>query len=312
MSIILYKRKLDYYKKMENNNDERTIYKIKKYNDKIYYELEQQTQLGGTKKNKHDIDDSFEIIFVRHAQTDMNLKKIRYDNFGKDEYYPITEDGKKMAEETGKFLKKYGTFDTIISSPRDRCVQTAEHILKYIDCKSDIVLSDLLLESNAGKLNLMNSDEVKAFMAKNKKLLTLSQKIKDETNEFEKMKLMEKYIKKIFKYTGQTDMDALEVNYKEFLDNTIKLNHKRILAVCHRGTIYQIVAIICNIGYGMDIDTVPSEYTTSSKNKHEIYFNGNCIIMGLLYKNGSYKIIIPPNNLHLEKMAKEQQKHDTK
>ena len=43
---------------------------------------------------------SKQIFFVRHAQTEMNVKKLRYDNFGKDEYYPLTKLGEEMASET--------------------------------------------------------------------------------------------------------------------------------------------------------------------------------------------------------------------
>jgi len=47
-----------------------------------------------------------EVFFVRHAETQMNVDRKRYDNYEKNEYYPITDNGIKMSIETGKHLKK--------------------------------------------------------------------------------------------------------------------------------------------------------------------------------------------------------------
>ncbi len=245
----------------------------------------------------------FEIIFVRHAETDMNFKGLRYDNFEKNEYYPITDRGIKMAIETGKYLKKYGNFDLVISSPRDRCLQTAEIIVREIGYKGKIQQSDLLLESKAGKLNLMNKKEIRTFIAKNPQLKELQSQIKDETNEFMKLKLAKKYNILYCKYTEQSNYEEIETHYRDFLDYVKKLDHKRILVVCHHGTIHKITHMIANIEFNATADVYPNKYTIFYIRPKQNFFNGNCTLMGMRYKNKCFKIVIPPNNLHLEQLA---------
>jgi broad specificity phosphatase PhoE len=243
-------------------------------------------------------NDIKEIIFVRHAETDMNLKKVRYDNFDKDEYYPITERGKLMAQETGEYFTKYGQFDLIISSPRDRCIQTAEIIANKVKYDKKIEISDLLLESNAGRLQLMPHSQIKdQIINKNKKLFRLRKKIDLEQNEFKRSLLEEKFSRKFYKFTRQTSLKDLEKRYSQFLDYLIELKHKKIIVVCHSGTIYHIRSMVCNIGYGTNIKV------TSNTNSED-YFNGNCSIMGMMYRGKKFSLIIPPNNKHLEILAK--------
>jgi hypothetical protein len=146
----------------------------------------------------------------------MNFKKCTYDNFGLDEYYPITELGELMSEETGKYLTKYGQFDLIISSPRDRCLQTATIMAKHMGYEREIDTSDLLLESNAGKLNFMPFDKIDKFISKNKKLAILKKNIEEEQNEFLKISLNEK-----------TDVKTLDKNYRKFLSDIVESKHQR-------------------------------------------------------------------------------------
>lgn len=264
-------------------------------NKNKYLAMTTSSSVGGGDKS----DEMKEIIFVRHAETIMNTKKVRYDNFGPDEYYPITDRGVLMAKETGKYLTKYGDFDLIISSPRDRCIQTAEQIAKEIKYDKKIETSDLLLENNAGKLQLMLHNKIDDFINENKRLSKLKKESGDEKNEFKKLILNEKFSRKFYKYTEQTNREKLEENYKEFLSDISKSKHKRILVVCHSGTIYHMRNIICNIGYWCDVKM------TIGKSKED-FFNGNCYIMGIAYrsKDNKFYLVIPPNNQHLEDLAK--------
>lgn len=240
-----------------------------------------------------------EIIFVRHAETEMNLKKVRYDNFGSDEYYPITENGIEMSKETGKYLTKYGEFDLIIASPRHRCLQTAEYIAKEVGYDGEIIKSDLLLESNAGKLQLMPHSQIKELIInKNDELLKLKNEVESETNEFKKLFLDEKMSKKFYEFTEQTSTNQLIKNYEEFLNYVKKIDHSRIIVVCHSGTIHSIRNMISHIGYGTDINIIPG-----SCEKYKTYFNGNCTIMGLILRNDDFELVIPPNNKHLVNLA---------
>ena len=234
------------------------------------------------------------IFFARHR--DINeFKKVRYDNFDSNEYYPITE--------TGKYLrKKYGQFDVIYSSPRHRCIQTAESIKEEIKYNGKIIESDLLLEANAGKLNLMNESEIIQFLSENEDLTYLKEKINTEQNEFKKINLNREYMKKSNIYTEQTEQSVIENNYRKFLNSLTKLQHKRILVVCHSGTISLMTKIICNISFSSNVGIYPREYSVLSKEHKEMYFNGNCTIMALLFENNIFNLVIAPNNLHLEHM----------
>lgn len=240
-----------------------------------------------------------EIIFVRHAETAMNLKKVRYDNFGPNEYYPITDNGIDMSKETGKYLTKYGEFDLIISSPRHRCMQTADHIAKEVGYDGEIIKSDLLLESNAGKLQMMPHSQIKDLIInKHEELLELKNQVESEKNEFKKLLLDENMSRKFYEYTEQTSTDQLKKNYEEFLDYVKKVYHKRIIVVCHSGTIHSIRNMISHIGYGTNIDLV-----SGSCENTKTYFNGNCTIMGVILRSDEFLIVIPPNNRHLENLS---------
>jgi broad specificity phosphatase PhoE len=101
-----------------------------------------------------------EVFFVRHGQTQMIVEEKYYDNNTKKEYYPITERGKLQAIETGKYLNKYGQFDAVYSSPRDRCIQTANNIINQLNITNFKIITDnLLLEGTAGLLNGLTHDE---------------------------------------------------------------------------------------------------------------------------------------------------------
>lgn len=118
------------------------------------------------------------------------------------------------------------------------------------------------------------------FIAKNSQLTELQNQIKNETNEFRKLKLAKKYNKQFCKYIGRSNYKDLETNYRKFLDNMTKLDHKIILVVCHSGTIRAITQIISNIDYSANASVYPVEYSISYKTPKQIYFNGNCTIMG--------------------------------
>ena len=49
--------------------------------------------------------------FLLGMRNTNEYKKKRYDNFGNDEYYPITKRGELQAKLTGKYLKQFGEFD---------------------------------------------------------------------------------------------------------------------------------------------------------------------------------------------------------
>jgi len=66
------------------------------------------------------------VFFVRHGQTQANVEQRPY----KDIKEPLTEKGILQAKKAGEYLKQFGKFDLVISSPATRSIQTAENIMK--------------------------------------------------------------------------------------------------------------------------------------------------------------------------------------
>jgi len=65
------------------------------------------------------------VFFVRHGQTLTNIEKCYY----KDIKEPLTDKGILQAKKAGEYLKQFGEFDLVISSPATRSIQTAENIM---------------------------------------------------------------------------------------------------------------------------------------------------------------------------------------
>jgi broad specificity phosphatase PhoE len=231
-----------------------------------------------------------EIFFVRHAQTQQNVDGISYDNFGANEYYPITDHGKEQAHKTGKYLKQFGKFDLIISSPRHRCLETFEQISKSIKYDK-FVTSDLLLEQKAGDLNGLNNEQVDNFVKKNKKLSTLTRQIEKENNPLKKIKLIEKYENKKCTDFHMTQLNIILANYKKFISQIKKLDYKRILVIGHGGTLYGMISLLCNIN--LYVNEIP---------KGILVEKANCMIVGFRYNKPDFELVIPLNNEHLKKL----------
>ncbi len=92
------------------------------------------------------------IFFVRHGQTDWNLKKLMQ---GRDQI-PLNETGLNQAKWVAGAIKNACakgsfTFDHIYSSPLVRASVTGEEIAKAINC--DFSVDDRLIERDFGELS---------------------------------------------------------------------------------------------------------------------------------------------------------------
>lgn len=112
-----------------------------------------------------------EIIFVRHGQSIQNVA------FQKNERYDpnnicLTELGEKQAEITGEYLKTFGKYDVIYSSPLLRVVQTSNIIKNKLGYKNDIIIDDRLEEHNLGVIDEgLNNDEIEKYINKNPEII---------------------------------------------------------------------------------------------------------------------------------------------
>ncbi len=89
------------------------------------------------------------IYFVRHGQTETNLKMMNGEVIGENDA-PLNETGLKQAVETAENLKDVN-FDVILSSPYKRAIQTAEVIAK--DRKMPITIKNNLRERDGGNID---------------------------------------------------------------------------------------------------------------------------------------------------------------
>lgn len=249
-----------------------------------------------------------EITFVRHAETEPVKNRVHYDNHGVDEYYPITDYGVKQAQATGEYLKKFGLFDAVYSSPRDRCLQTAQEIINKINYTGTVRKTDLLLGNKAGVLNGINKKYDKVIrqylITKYSGLKELKEQIKNETNPFVKSVLAKKF-KNYSDYVLKRDQrDNIANRFKKFLEELIKTNHKRVLVVSHGSTMSLLPKLIGNVEWNSDVVIAPQEYVCCKKK----YDHGTCSVFGMYYNDNKFSIVIPPNNLHLESLQQSKTK----
>jgi broad specificity phosphatase PhoE len=215
----------------------------------------------------------------------------------------ITERGKLQAEETGKYLKQFGQFDFVYSSPANRCIETAKIIMKKIKCNKnlEIKIDKLLFEGYNGLTSGFTSEEFMNFMNKNKKIIVLKNELEKETNPFKKTEIAKQLDIEACKYAKFTPTNEEAIRgFEKFLSKLKKQNHKRILIVTH-GIINQIQSIITNTPvFGSIIDIHPKSY----KKGEPMPEKNNCSIMMCKKEDNKLTLISPNNSLHLKDLPK--------
>ena len=107
------------------------------------------------------------IYFVRHGETN----RVYSLNPNEDDLRVLNDNGKQQAEKTGLYLKNYEPA-SIYSSPRKRCVQTAEIIKQNAQITGDIQIDKRIDED----YNLLSDEDMK------KRLFELFKDITDKYN----------------------------------------------------------------------------------------------------------------------------------
>lgn len=98
------------------------------------------------------------LYFIRHGLSEHNLTDLM--SGGSDT--PLVPKGHQQAKLAGKKAKQQGlSFDTIVSSPRQRAHHTARHIADALNYPHDqIVVSDLFRERHFGSLEGLARTEI--------------------------------------------------------------------------------------------------------------------------------------------------------
>jgi broad specificity phosphatase PhoE len=239
------------------------------------------------------------VFFVRHGQTQANVEKRPY----KDIKEPLTEKGILQAKKAGEYLKQFGKFDLVISSPATRSIMTAENIMKEIDYNKKIKVDDLILEDITPNYAGLSHDEIKIIEKNNielQKIITYYYKI---TDPFERLEYYKKIIDTVIKLSMGGESETKQFNkHKKFLSKLKKLNKKCVLVVGHGGTINYMTRIITNTYFDLVnpidiIDRKTREKCISYKNDVN-----NTSIMGCLIKNNKTTLVIAPHTKHLDSL----------
>ena len=187
------------------------------------------------------------VFFVRHGETLNNRDKQWYV----DGTEAITQKGISQAVLAGKYLKSFGKFDLVISSPATRCLQTAEHICKEIEYDKKIKINYLLFETICKKIITIPTEERKQYLDQNFREHPKYGKTHTEwlttTDPFKRLEMFESNIDIYHNILGDDTLHITINKYKKFLSQIKKLNKKCILVVGHGGTIIHMTTIICNL-----------------------------------------------------------------
>lgn len=235
-----------------------------------------------------------ELYFVRHGESTQN---VALDEFMTTNIV-LTERGVEQVTMTGKYLKKYGKFDAIYSSPVKRCVETAEIIAKTMNYNDQIIETDLLLECGEThhKFTGIPESERSRIMDKNKKIKKLENKMAKEKNLMKQFKLNIKYEKELINYLEiKPTKDEVLENYQTFLDMVKNQDIQRILCIAHGGTIQYMIKICTGVNiYNNLVKFVPFYSQNQSRPP-------NCSISGFLLESDKFILVIPPTDNHLIK-----------
>jgi len=230
------------------------------------------------------------IYVVRHGETDENNK----DNDDQLMYIPfkteLNENGRMQAKKTGECLKGK-KIQIIISSPTERCKQTAKIIAKEIG----LSFENIIEEPNLVELQI--NDKYKNLTKKEfKELKDTDENVKDYL----------KFINKINKISVPIELNKILINNSmkdnkiyetdqsmsnkiiDFIDTLKNLKVSNILIISHGGTIKWFTKSLINI-IGYD-------------NYQGKLVNGNsyCGITYFIYRDNQFFLISAQSNAHLE------------
>jgi broad specificity phosphatase PhoE len=184
------------------------------------------------------------IYIVSNGETDTNNELlIKPDNT------PLNSNGREQAKKTGKYLNnRKDKIDFILSSPLERCKETAEIIAKEVNYISKIAydpnLSDIKINDKYKNLTKTEFKNLQIIDKNVKKLYKFKEKRDNITFPIEKNEF-------ILKNSLKNDVYESEVNVKEritkVIQTIINLNAKNVLIITHDKIVKLLIKIILNI-----------------------------------------------------------------
>lgn len=250
---------------------------------------------------------STEIIFVRHGESTENVAAEEGHAYDANNII-LTKRGELQARITGDYLKMYGQYDIIYHSPATRCVQTKDIIANELNCEGDVIETNLILELGfEDKLRGLSRTDRLKHIENNTKYKRLSDLIENEKNLFKKEEYQEQMYQHISDFLEQKPSLQQHIqDSKKFLDLLKSRKGKRILVICHGGTIFTISRLVTNLNPNQDnVSIILKEQTTYQKDPEPVVERDNCCIMGLLLKDNVFHLVIPRNALHLKSLSEQ-------
>lgn len=219
-----------------------------------------------------------QIFFVRHGETEWNkLDKSQ----GGDIDIPLNDTGRNQSKLTGEYLKKYGPFDIIYSSPLIRAKETAEIIAK------EIGYHDKIIEINGFKEN-MNGDKITGKTNDDPIIKEMNDEMMSYfTNDpIENTRIFPEVMKKLSDKYGFEDPVEFTKRIRTAFDDIMKGDFKKIMIVAHGGVIEGLLEDIFKV-----IEIARGNMKAGS----------NCYISVIQWnKENGYRMISAPNTMHLE------------
>ncbi len=164
------------------------------------------------------------LILVRHAQTDLNTKRV-YQGTRLD--FALNEVGREQAKKTAEFLKDY-KFDLILSSPLKRAIETANIINEKHN--NEIILMNSITERDFGEFDGQSYDNI----------------------DYKKVREDDSY----HKY-GVESPQSFQKRIQDFLDDIHGEHYgKTILVVSHGGTLKMLLSILQNISWEIGVYSI--------------------------------------------------------
>ena len=162
-----------------------------------------------------------EIFIVRHGESEGN----RDNKFRGRMDFSLTERGQLQAKETGNYLKQYGNFDIIFTSPLIRAKQTADILSTFLN--SEVVVEQSIHNIKLGEWEGKGKDEIR-------------------TKYPDKWQIWIKEPEKLVLPNGESIGDVKKRSTRWLL-SIVNKDYKKIVVVTHRAVIKPLLAGILEV-----------------------------------------------------------------
>lgn len=166
------------------------------------------------------------IYFVRHGETDWNrTRRIQ----GSEIDTELNATGRIQATQTGKYLRQYGPFDLVMTSPLQRATETASLICTELGYDRHVLHNDALIEKNYGCLNGKTPEETEMIP----EYQDVIAKWKNISNPIERMGRLSTNEEEQYRAFGIETTETIKARCAKILDYIAASPATNVLVVTH-------------------------------------------------------------------------------